>query len=71
MARHASTLKVIPRHLDEALQLTIALQPSSPGQEIAQREMIAKLESAWEARRQRVLISRFAISGVKIASGLN
>jgi len=67
MARHASTLKVVPRHLDEALQLVIALKPSSPGQEIAQREMIAKLEAALEARRQRVLISHFAISGVKWA----
>ena len=67
MARHASTLKVIPRHLDEALQLTIALQPSSPGQEIAQREMAVALESALDARRQRILVSHSSVSLLKWA----
>ena len=67
MARHASTLKVVPWQLAEALQLTLDFKPSSQGQEVAQREMIAKLESALEARRERILISQLSISGIKWA----
>jgi hypothetical protein len=67
MARHASTLKVIPRQLAEGLQLTLDFKPSDRGQEVAQQEMIAKLESALDARRERVLVSQLSISGVKWA----
>jgi hypothetical protein len=65
MARHASTLKAVPRQLAEALQLTLDFKPSSQGQEVAQHEMVAKLESALDARRERILISQLSISGVK------
>jgi hypothetical protein len=67
MAYQTSTLKTVPRQLAEALQLTLALEPSSQGQEIAQREMIAELESALAARRERILISRSSVSGLKWA----
>jgi Protein of unknown function (DUF4239) len=67
MAHQTSTLKAVPRPLAKAIQLTLDLKPSSPGEEIAQREMIAKLESALGARRQRILISHSAVSGVKWA----
>ena len=65
MARHASTLKAVPRQLAEALQLTLDFKPSSQGQEVEQHEMVAKLESALDARRERILISQLSISGVK------
>jgi hypothetical protein len=57
MARQTATLEIVPRNLVEALQVTLALTPSSPGQGIAQREMTVALDSAFDARRQRILIS--------------
>src|SRR5215813_3142041 len=65
MARQTATLEIAPRNLVEALQLTLALTPSSQGQEIAQREMAVALESALDARRQRILISESSVSLLK------
>jgi hypothetical protein len=62
MARQTVTLEIVPRNLVEALQLTLALTPSSQGQGIAQREMAVALESALDARRQRILVSRSSVS---------
>ena len=67
MARQNATLEIAPRQLTEALQLTLALTPSNQGQGIAQREMVVALESALDARRQRILISRSSVSLVKWA----
>lgn len=67
MARQTATLEIVPRNLVEALQLTLALTPSSQGQGIAQREMTVALESALDARRQRILLSRSSVSLVKWA----
>ena len=53
MARGTATLHVIPYSLAEALRLTLALTPSSQGQQIAQREITTALENALDARRQR------------------
>jgi hypothetical protein len=41
MVRQAATLSIRPASLTEALQQTLALSPSSPGQQIAQREIVA------------------------------
>jgi Protein of unknown function (DUF4239) len=46
MARRTATLQVIPYSLAEALQLTLALTPSSQGQQTAQREITTALENA-------------------------
>ena len=46
MARRTATLQVIPGALAEALQLTLALSPGTPGQQIAQREITAALRNA-------------------------
>jgi hypothetical protein len=67
MAHQTSTLRVMPHHLAEALELTLALKPGTRGQEIAQRELTAALESALAARRERILISRSSVSGLKWA----
>jgi len=67
MARQTATLEIAPRNLVEALQLTLALTPSSQGQGIAQREMTVGLESALDARRQRILISHSSVSLLKWA----
>ena len=65
MARRTATLRAAPRSLTEALQLTLALTPSSEGQKTAQREIVAALEHAFDARRQRILISQSQVNLVK------
>ena len=67
MARRTATLDVVPRHLVEALQFALALMPTSQGQGVAQREITVELESALDARRQRILISQSSVSSVKWA----
>ena len=67
MAHRSVTLRMVPHNLVEALQVTLALKPGSPGQAIAQREAAIALESALDARRQRVLISHSAVGFLKWA----
>ena len=65
MAHRAITLRVAPHHLAEALQLTLGLNPGGPGQETAQREITSALENAMAARRERLMISRSEVGGIK------
>jgi hypothetical protein len=65
MAQRAATLTITPQPLVAVLQLTLALNPSSRGQENAQREIVAALENALEARRQRVIVSLSQVNLVK------
>ena len=58
MAHRTATLQVIPYSLAEALQFTLALTPSSQGQQTAQREIATSVETALDARRQRIIISQ-------------
>lgn len=67
MDRQTATLRFTPRPIAEVLQLTLALTPISQGQQIAQREIVAALETALDARRQRIIISRSQVNGVKWA----
>jgi hypothetical protein len=65
MAKGTATLGITPRPLAEALVSTIALTPSNPGQQIAQTQIATQIDSALEARRQRILISRSHVNPVK------
>ncbi|SAK51620.1 hypothetical protein AWB77_01325 [Caballeronia fortuita] len=65
MAQGAVTLKISPPTLNEALQFALALPASTTGQQTAQRQLAVSLEQALEARRQRILVSRSEVSGVK------
>jgi hypothetical protein len=65
MAHGTATLQVIPYSLAEALQLTLALTPSSQGQQTAQREITTALENASDSRRQRIIISHLQVDWVK------
>jgi hypothetical protein len=65
MARGSATLQEIPYTLAEALQLTLALTPSSQGQQLAQREITTALENTLDARRQRIIISQSQVNWVK------
>ena len=65
MARRNATLAIAPARLAEALRLALSLTPRSDGQIAAQREMVASLQNALEARRQRIILSRSSINWVK------
>jgi Protein of unknown function (DUF4239) len=65
MSRGRATLTLAPAFLTEALRLTFALDPRGEGQMAAQREMIASLQSALDARRQRIVLSHSSINWVK------
>src|SRR4051812_25717910 len=65
MARQTETLSATPHSLVEALQFTLALTPSNNGQQIAQRELATALQNAFDARRQRILVSRSEVNAVK------
>src|SRR5215467_9975298 len=65
MAHRAATPQITPYSLAEALQLTLALTPSSQGQQTAQREITTALENALDSRRQRIIISQSQVNWVK------
>lgn len=65
MAQGAVTLKISPPTLNKALLLTLSLTTTTPGQQTAQSQVATSLEQALEARRQRILVSRSEVSGVK------
>ena len=65
MARGNATLAIAPPRLTEALGLALTLTPRGEGQRAAQREMVASLQTALEARRQRIILSRSSINWVK------
>jgi hypothetical protein len=65
MAHRTATLQMIPYSLADALQLTLALSPSSYGQQTAQREITTALENALDARRQRIIISESEVNWLK------
>ena len=65
MARGSVTLTIVPAPLAEALRFALTLGPKGEGQVAAQREIVAAIQSALEARRQRIILSRSSINGVK------
>ena len=65
MARGSATLTIVPAPLAEALQFALTLSPKGEGQVAAQREIVAALQIALEARRQRIILSRSSINAVK------
>jgi hypothetical protein len=65
MSRQDATLAIAPAGLVEALRLMLSLTPQREGQVVAQREMLASLESVLDARRQRIILSRSSINWVK------
>src|SRR5262249_19862652 len=62
MANRTANLRAIPGVLAEAMQATLALTPSSEGQKTAQRQMATALETALDARRQRIIISQSQVN---------
>ena len=65
MAHQEASLKVTPPALAEALQLVVTMTPQGRAQETMQREILAALEQALDARRQRIIVSLAAVNPVK------
>jgi hypothetical protein len=65
MSHRRATLTVIPVPLAEALQLAVGLSPRTEGQKTAQREIVDAIQSALDARRQRILVSESSVNWVK------
>ena len=65
MAEQRATLAILPTALIEALHVTLGLKPADDSQRAAQLEMLKELHIALDARRQRIVISEFAVGTVK------
>ncbi len=65
MARRRATLTMTPAPLAEALQLSLTLTPRGDGQVAAQREILVAVQNAFDARRQRILVSQSTVNWVK------
>jgi hypothetical protein len=65
MAHRAASLNAPSPTLVQALQLVLSLTTAGSGQEIAQREIVSNLETALDARRHRILVSREQVNMVK------
>jgi Protein of unknown function (DUF4239) len=67
MAHHQATLTVIPAPLAQGLQVAIGLSPRTEGQKTAQRGIVDSFQSAFDARRQRIIVSESSVNWVKWA----
>jgi hypothetical protein len=67
MAQQTVTLTALPTALLQALNRTISLESQSETQRTVQREIVAALHKAMDARRQRIIISESTIGPVKWA----
>jgi hypothetical protein len=65
MAHRAASLHAAPTALAEALQFVISLTPQNAGQQVAQREITTALQTALDARRQRIVVSLAQVNPVK------
>lgn len=65
MARRGVTLTLVSAALANALKLALGLDPHTPGQVIAQRELVAAIQTALDARRQRIVLSASSVNTVK------
>jgi len=65
MAKRSASLKVAPQALGELLQFSISLAPQSQGQIVAQRQIVAAVENAMDARRERINLSQSTVNWVK------
>ena len=65
MASRRATITIVPASLAQAMQTTLALPVQGEGQAAVQRAIVASLENALDARRQRILISQSEVNPVK------
>ena len=64
MATGDATLTVVPAALGEAMRLALTFEPRTEGQKTAQSEIVASLQEALDARRQRIIVSESRVTWV-------
>jgi Protein of unknown function (DUF4239) len=65
MEEQRANLTSIPTPLSDALHLAVRLTPQADGEAAAQREIVASIQDALDARRQRIIVSESSINAVK------
>jgi hypothetical protein len=65
MARQNASLTAVPPALAGALHYALALAPVTIGQQVAQREIVSSLETALDARRQRIILSQSTVNWLR------
>jgi len=65
MQRQRATLSPLPSALIGALHDALAMKPGNDSERSAQPEMVRALQTALDARRQRIVISESAVGSVK------
>ena len=67
MAQQRATFSTLPTQI-EALDAVLAIKPADDSQRIAQAEMVKALQTALDARRQRIVVSESGLGKVKWAA---
>jgi hypothetical protein len=65
MARGEKDVGQTPRVLTEATAMVLDLNPIRPGEQLAQQRVVAALDGALDARRNRIMLSGELIDGVQ------
>ena len=65
MAQQQANLSSLPTALIEELYDVLALNPDTDSRRAAQPEMVKSIETALDARRQRIVISQSAVGTIK------
>ncbi|WP_433295761.1 DUF4239 domain-containing protein [Pseudonocardia sp. CA-142604] len=65
MAEQGATLSVVSQPLADLQAMTLGLRPETPGQTIAQQEIVTSVEQALDARRQRIIVSESSVNAAK------
>jgi Protein of unknown function (DUF4239) len=67
MREQRANLTSIPAAPTDALRLAVGFDPKTDGQAVTQRELVTSIQSALDARRQRIVVSESGINSVKWA----
>jgi hypothetical protein len=65
MQEQRATLTAVSAPLADALDLTVRFDPQDEGETIAQRELVASIQDALAARRERIVLSESGINALK------
>jgi hypothetical protein len=65
MQEQRATLSAIPVPLADALDLALRLKPRDAGDTVVRSELVASIQAALDARRQRIIVSESSINAVK------
>src|SRR5262249_11565322 len=62
MGRQQADISVAPVALSDLLRLSLRLPTASSSQAVAQKELVSAVEDAFDARRQRIIVSESSLN---------